>query len=138
MNELTRQAGNFYQWSRIHEFLQEMNASVLANYDVLTVGEMPGASVDDAILYTGQDRHELNMIFQFEHMDLDNFDDDKWQSKPWSFLELKRIISKWQIGLAGRGWNGLYLNNHDTPRMVSRFGNDKNLSGGVGKDAGNV
>lgn len=121
------QAGGqfFINGPRIHEFLQEMNANVLANYDVLTVGEMPGTSVDDAILYTGQDRHELNMIFQFEHMDLDRADDDKWQSKPWSFLELKRIISKWQIGLAGRGWNSLYLNNHDTPRMVSRFGNDK-------------
>ena len=127
VNERAYQAGGqfFINGPRIHEFLQEMNASVLANYDVLTVGEMPGASVDDAILYTGQDRHELNMIFQFEHMDLDRADDDKWQSKPWSFLELKRIISKWQIGLAGRGWNSLYLNNHDTPRMVSRFGNDK-------------
>ena len=127
VNERAYQAGGqfFINGPRIHEFLQEMNANVLANYDVLTVGEMPGASVDDAILYTGQDRHELNMIFQFEHMDLDRADDDKWQSKPWSFLELKRIISKWQIGLAGRGWNSLYLNNHDTPRMVSRFGNDK-------------
>ena len=127
VNERAYQAGGqfFINGPRIHEFLQEMNANVLANYDVLTVGEMPGTSVDDAILYTGQDRHELNMIFQFEHMDLDRADDDKWQSKPWSFLELKRIISKWQIGLAGRGWNSLYLNNHDTPRMVSRFGNDK-------------
>lgn len=127
VNGRAYQAGGqfFINGPRIHEFLQEMNANVLANYDVLTVGEMPGASVDDAILYTGQDRHEMNMIFQFEHMDLDRADDDKWQSKPWSFLELKRIISKWQIGLAGRGWNSLYLNNHDTPRMVSRFGNDK-------------
>ncbi|WP_019553511.1 glycoside hydrolase family 13 protein [Propionispira raffinosivorans] len=121
------QAGGqfFINGPRIHEFLQEMHANVLTNYDILTVGEMPGASVEDAILYTGQDRHELNMIFQFEHMDLDRADEDKWHSKPWNFLELKRIISKWQIGLADRGWNSLYLNNHDTPRMVSRFGNDK-------------
>ena len=121
------QAGGqfFINGPRIHEFLQEMNAKVLANYDILTVGEMPGTSVEDAILYIGQDRHELNMIFQFEHMDLDCATEDKWQAKPWSLLDLKRIISKWQIGLADQGWNSLYLNNHDTPRIVSRFGNDK-------------
>ncbi|MGM7723793.1 glycoside hydrolase family 13 protein [Metabacillus sp. Hm71] len=114
----------FMNGPRMHEFLHEMNQQVLSKYDIITVGEMPGASVDDAKLYTGHDRDELNMVFTFEHMDLDSGPNGKWDLKKLNLLDLKENISKWQNGLNGVGWNSLYLNNHDQPRMVSRFGND--------------
>lgn len=115
----------FINGPRIHEFLHEMNKEVLSKYNIITVGEMPGATVEDAKLYTGHDREELNMVFTFEHMDLDSGPNGKWDLKKLNLLDLKENISKWQIGLNGEGWNSLYLNNHDQPRMVSRFGNDK-------------
>ncbi|MED5015787.1 alpha-glucosidase [Paenibacillus chibensis] len=110
---------------RIHEFLQEMNAQVLSRYDVMTVGEAPGVTVEEAIHYTGKDRHELQMVFQFEHMDVDSGANSKWDLQPWTLSKLRGVLHKWQTGLAEDGWNSLYLNNHDQPRMVSRFGNDK-------------
>ncbi|NBJ67894.1 MULTISPECIES: alpha-glucosidase [Clostridia] len=110
---------------RIHEFLHEMNEKVLADYDIMTVGEMPGATVEDAKLYTGEEREELNMVFHFEHMGLWNGPDGKWSNMPWKLTDLKEILSKWQYGLEKEGWNSLYWNNHDQPRVVSRFGNDK-------------
>ncbi|WP_077303074.1 glycoside hydrolase family 13 protein [Virgibacillus pantothenticus] len=110
---------------RIHEFLHEMNQKVLADYDIMTVGEMPGATVEDAKLYTGEEREELNMVFHFEHMGLWNGPDGKWSNMPWKLTDLKEILSKWQYGLEKEGWNSLYWNNHDQPRVVSRFGNDK-------------
>ncbi|WP_426446430.1 glycoside hydrolase family 13 protein [Paenibacillus sp. S-38] len=113
----------FTNGPRIHEFLQEMNRRVLSRYDIMTVGETPGITAEDAVLYTGEDRGELNMVFQFEHMDVDS-EGSKWNVKPWKLTDLKRILNKWQLELQGRGWNSLYLNNHDQPRMVSRFGND--------------
>ena len=125
--EQTYQDGNqFYaNGPRIHEYLQEMNREVIAKYDAFTVGEMPGVSIEDAVLYTSADRKEVDMVFQFEHMEVDDLDGNKWDNKKWSLLELKQILSRWQVGLAGGGWNSLYLNNHDRPRMVSRFGDDK-------------
>ncbi|UOF88610.1 alpha-glucosidase [Fodinisporobacter ferrooxydans] len=124
--------GEGYQWGgqffmngpRIHEFLQEMNREVLSSYDLITVGEMPGVSPEQAVLYTGEDRQELHMVFQFEHMDLDSGNGGKWDIKPWSLHDFKQTMTKWQVSLSGKGWNSLYLNNHDQPRMVSRFGND--------------
>lgn len=110
---------------RIHEFLHEMNQKVLADYDILTVGEMPGVTVEDAKLYTGEEREELNMVFHFEHMGLWNGPDGKWSNMPWKLTDLKEILSKWQYGLEHKGWNSLYWNNHDQPRVVSRFGDDK-------------
>lgn len=110
---------------RIHEFLHEMNQKVLADYDIMTVGEMPGATVEDAKLYTGEEREELNMVFHFEHMGLWNGPDGKWSNMPWKLTDLKEIFSKWQYGLEKEGWNSLYWNNHDQPRVVSRFGNEK-------------
>ncbi|API92627.1 oligo-1,6-glucosidase [Virgibacillus pantothenticus] len=110
---------------RIHEFLHEMNQKVLADYDIMTVGEMPGATVEDAKLYTGEEREELNMVFHFEHMGLWNGPDGKWSNMPWKLTDLKEILSKWQYGLEKEGWNSLYWNNHDQPRVVSRFGNEK-------------
>ncbi|WP_315906277.1 alpha-glucosidase [Priestia koreensis] len=115
----------FMDGPRIHEFLQEMNEKVLSHYDVLTVGEMPGVTVEEAVLYTGEERQEVNMVFQFEHMDLDGGPEGKWDLRPLKLTDLKNSLSKWQTGLDGKGWNSLYLNNHDQPRMVSRFGNDQ-------------
>ncbi|KGE18527.1 glycoside hydrolase family 13 protein [Paenibacillus wynnii] len=114
----------FMNGPHVHEYLQEMNEQVLSKYDIMTVGETPGATVDDAILYTGEDRKELQMVFQFEHMDVDSGPGGKWDVVPWTLINLRNILHKWQSGLAEQGWNSLYLNNHDQPRMVSRFGND--------------
>jgi oligo-1,6-glucosidase len=115
----------FINGPRIHEFLQEMNRKVLSKYDIMTVGEMPGVTVEEAKLYTGENRNELNMVFQFEHVDLDSGPGGKWDLRPLKLKDLKENITKWQKGLEGIGWNSLYLNNHDQPRMVSRFGNDR-------------
>ncbi len=109
---------------RIHEYLQEMNKEVLSKYDVMTVGEMPGVTVGEAKKYTNPARKELNMVFHFEHMGLDSGEHGKWDLKPLQLRDLKENIEKWQIGLHGEGWNSLYWNNHDQPRIVSRFGDD--------------
>ncbi|GIN88130.1 alpha-glucosidase [Heyndrickxia sporothermodurans] len=114
----------FMNGPRIHEFLQEMNKKVLSQYDIITVGEMPGVDVEEAKKYTGENRNELNMVFQFEHVDLDSGPSGKWELKDLRLQDLKASISKWQKGLEEVGWNSLYLNNHDQPRMVSRFGDD--------------
>lgn len=114
----------FMNGPRVHEFLHEMNREVLSKYDVMTVGEMPGATVEEAKLYTSEQREELQMVFQFEHMDIDSGPSGKWEVTPWTLPKLRDILHKWQVGLAKEGWNSLYLNNHDQPRMVSRFGND--------------
>jgi oligo-1,6-glucosidase len=111
---------------RIHEYLKEMNREVLSKYDIVTVGETPCVTVADARRYTGENEHELNMVFQFEHMDLDLGPQGKWCENRILLADLKNTISKWQTGLAGTGWNSLYWNNHDQPRVVSRLGNDKN------------
>ncbi|WP_018393471.1 alpha-glucosidase [Bacillus sp. 37MA] len=110
---------------RIHEFLQEMNKEVLSQYDIMTVGEMPGVDVEEAKKYTDYRRNELQMVFTFEHMGLDAGKDGKWDLKPLALPDLKENLSKWQTGLHGTGWNSLYWNNHDQPRIVSRFGNDQ-------------
>jgi oligo-1,6-glucosidase len=115
----------FINGPRIHEFLQEMNQEVLSKYDIMTVGEMPGVTVEEAQLYTGEDRNELNMVFQFEHVGLDSGPGGKWDLRPLKLKDLKENMTKWQKGLEGIGWDSLYLNNHDQPRMVSRFGNDQ-------------
>ena len=109
---------------KVHEYLQEMNKEVLSHYDVMSVGETPGVTPAEGILYTGEDRHELNMIFQFEHMDVDSGPSGKWELQPLNLVKLKKILSKWQTELYGKGWNSLYWNNHDQPRIVSRFGDD--------------
>lgn len=115
----------FVNGPRIHEFLKEMNNKVLSNYDIMTVGEMPGASPQDAKIYTNPEKKELNMIFTFEHMNLDCINGDKWDLKPLDLVELKENFEKWQTSLYGVGWNSLYWNNHDQPRIVSRFGDDQ-------------
>jgi len=114
----------FMNGPRIHEFLQEMNHEVLSKYDIITVGETPGVTPDQAKDYTGEKRDELNMVFHFEHVGLGDGPKGKWSNLPWKLTELKEIMSKWQTELEGDGWNSLYLNNHDQPRAVSRFGHD--------------
>lgn len=109
----------------VHEYLKEMNKEVLSKYKLMTVGETPDVTVNDAKLYTGFNRNELNMVFQFEHMDVDNDGAEHWTDKRFNLVELKKILSKWQTDLYECGWNSLYWNNHDQPRTVSRFGNDK-------------
>lgn len=107
----------------VHQYLKEMNEKVLSKYDLLTVGETPGVTVEVARKYTGSSEKELNMVFQFEHVEgMD--EESKWNTRPVSLLRLKRILSKWQTGLHDVGWNSLFLSNHDQPRSVSRFGND--------------
>lgn len=109
---------------KIHYYLQEMNREVFSKYDCMTVGECPGVSPELAKFYVGSDRNEMSMLFQFEHMGLD-CGNSKWEYKPWKLQDFKSIMSKWQEELSEEGWNSLYLNNHDQPRMVSRFGDDK-------------
>jgi oligo-1,6-glucosidase len=111
---------------RIHEFLQEMHREVFTgrDEDLLTVGEMPGVTVDQARLFTDPARGEVDMVFQFEHVGLD-FEGDKWHSRPLRLTDLKASFGRWQAGLADRGWNSLYWDNHDQPRAVSRFGDDR-------------
>lgn len=109
---------------KIHEYLQEMNEKALSKYDVMTVGEMPGVNPEWARQYTGESRNELNMVFQFEHVSLDNGPNGKWDLKPLDLFDLKTNLTKWQNELDEVGWNSLYFNNHDQPRSVSRFGND--------------
>ncbi len=114
----------FINGPRVHEYLREMYDRILSKYDVMTVGETPGVTPEEAIKYVGEDRNELNMVFQFELMDVDSGAGGKWDVVPWKLTEFKRVMSKWQVELNGKGWNSLYLSNHDQPRMVSRFGND--------------
>ena len=111
---------------RVHEFLQEMHRDVFADRPpgLLNVGETPGCSVEQAVLYTDPSRHELDMVFQFDHVDLDSGPEGKWDVRPATTLRLKQSLGRWQDGLAEVGWNSLYLGNHDQPRCVSRFGSD--------------
>ncbi len=111
---------------KVHQYLQEMNAKVLSRNDIITVGETPGVTTSDAIKYAGFDSHELQMIFQFEHTEIDNSREGlgKWSDERFNLVDLKRILSKWQTALDGKAWNSLYWNNHDRPRVVSRFGDD--------------
>lgn len=114
----------FMNGPRIHEFLQEFHQRVFTGRETLiTVGEMPGVSVDDAILYTDPARQEVDMVFQFEHMEVDRAG-SKIAPQPLDLPQLKRVFAHWQTGLMETGWNSLYWNNHDQPRVVSRFGDD--------------
>jgi oligo-1,6-glucosidase len=110
---------------RIHEFLHEMHREVFAGRSdrLLTVGEMPGVTVEQARLFTDPARAEVDMVFQFEHVGLD-FDESKWRPRPLRMRDLKTSFGRWQAGLADVGWNSLYWDNHDQPRAVSRFGDE--------------
>ena len=115
----------FTSGPRIHEFLQEMHREVFAHRDgeYLTVGETPGATVEQALLFTDAVRRELDMVFQFEHVSLDQ-GATKFDYRGLDLRDLKTSWNRWQRALSHQGWNSLYLGNHDQPRTVSRFGDD--------------
>lgn len=110
--------------AKVHQYLKEMNSEVLSHYDVMTVGETPDVDPCEAMNFVGENRNELNMVFQFEHVSIGDGQDGKWGKSEFSLSEFKKIMSKWQDELEAGGWNSLYLSNHDQPRSVSRFGND--------------
>ncbi len=111
---------------RIHEFLQEMHREVFEGRKPvpLTVGEMPGVTLDQARLFTDPARRELDMVFQFEHMGVDTVEGQRYSVRPLDLRDLKTTLGRWQSGLSDVGWNSLYWDNHDQPRAVSRFGDD--------------
>ncbi|MGO2890690.1 alpha-glucosidase [Enterococcus devriesei] len=111
---------------KLHDYLQEMNHATFGKKDLLTVGETWGATPELAKLYSDPARDELSMVFQFEHISLDEVPgQSKWSSRPLQINELKSVFSKWQTELKDTGWNSLFWNNHDLPRIVSRWGNDR-------------
>ena len=111
---------------KLHEYLQEMNQKTFGNKDMVTVGECWGADTEIGKLYSNPERKELDMIFQFEQMQADQIEGkQKWDLKPLDFIYLKHTFAKWQKELEGKGWNSLFWNSHDLPRIVSRWGNDK-------------
>ncbi|ACK94868.1 alpha,alpha-phosphotrehalase [Bacillus thuringiensis] len=111
---------------RVHEYLQEMNRKVFAGKDVITVGEMSSTTIDNCIKYSNPERNELSMTFSFHHLKVDYPNGDKWTKAEFDFIKLKEIMSNWQIEMQkGGGWNALFWCNHDQPRIVSRFGDDR-------------
>ncbi|MDR2897529.1 MAG: alpha-glucosidase, partial [Spirochaetaceae bacterium] len=109
---------------KVHEYMREMRREVLDRYDILTVGETGGVTPEDAMLYAAMDGSELDMIFQFEHMNLDGGETFKWTDTKIPLIPLKQTMSRWQNDLHGKAWNSLYWCNHDQPRMVSRLGDE--------------
>ena len=111
---------------KLHEFLRELSKETFQKADLITVGETWGADPERAKRYSNPDGSEFSMVFQFEHVMLDQEEGkEKWDLSPLPFVELKKNFAKWQKELHGSGWNSLFWNNHDLPRIVSRWGNDK-------------
>lgn len=111
---------------RVHEFLNEMNRNTFGDKEgFMTVGEMSSTTLEHCINYTREDRHELSSVFNFHHLKVDYKDGEKWTKMQFDFIELKRILFEWQVGISkGGGWNAIFWCNHDQPRVVSRFGDD--------------
>ncbi|EIC97047.1 oligo-1,6-glucosidase [Lachnoanaerobaculum saburreum F0468] len=109
---------------KVHDYLKEMNQKVLSKFDIMTVGETAGVTLDEAKRYANSEGSELNMVFQFEHMNLDSGEKFKWSTKHIPLVPLKENLTKWQLGLDDVAWNSLYFCNHDQPRIVSRLGDD--------------
>ena len=108
----------------VHKYLREMNEKVLSQYDIMTVGETAGVTTELAKQYAGEDAHELNMVFQFEHVEGDG-KYGKWTDEKMPLTTLKKTLTRWQTDLYGKAWNSLFWDNHDQPRAVSRFGDDR-------------
>ena len=108
----------------VHEYLQEMNKRVLSRFDLITVGETPGVTTEEAKKYANLDGSELNMVFQFEHMGTTDGKYGKWTTRKPEMKKVRAVMNKWQTELEGKAWNSLYWDNHDQPRAVSRFGDD--------------
>ena len=110
---------------RVHEYLKEMNREVLSKYDIMTVGEAPHTSADEAVPYTAAGEKELQMVFHFDHMHLDYDENGKYAKTRVKLTDLKRVMTEWQEKMhACNGWNSLYWSNHDQARAVTRFGNE--------------
>lgn len=120
-------APHFINGPRLMEFLTEMKERVLSKYDILTVGETPLVTPEDAVMITSPVSGALSMVFQFEHMgvDAEHGKESRRSIHPWKLADMKQVMSRWQTGLQGHAWNSIYLSNHDQPRTVSRFGNDR-------------
>ncbi|QUW22626.1 alpha,alpha-phosphotrehalase [Sporosarcina sp. Marseille-Q4063] len=112
---------------KIHKYLHELNQAALSPNQLMTVGEMSSTTLESCILYTGEERKELDMTFQFHHLKVDYPEGEKWTKAPFDFIQLKEILAHWQVGMhEGKGWNALFWCNHDQPRIVSRLGDDEN------------
>ena len=109
----------------LHAYIRELNANTFGSTDLVTVGEAWGANVQNAPIFSDPRGKEFSMVFQFEHIGLDQIPGKaKWDLAPLQLSALKEVLTKWQVGLHGKGWNSLFWNNHDLPRIVSRWGND--------------
>ena len=121
----TFNTGDYGNGPKVHQYLKEMNDKVLSKYDIMTVGECPGTTPENVMDYVASDRHELQTVFTFEHVECDYGEHgERWAIGENKMFKLKSQISKWQNALNGKGWNSVYLMNHDQPRALSRFGND--------------
>jgi glycosidase len=119
---ILRGAEQFVNGPEVHEYLTEMHDRVLSNYDAMTVGEMAEVSVEEALAFS---EDGMSMVFNFDHLRIDFGEDGgRWTKGEWSLDDLRSTLTRWQEGLADEGWNSLHFNNHDQPRMVSRFGDD--------------
>ena len=118
---------------RLHEFLQELSHDVLSKYKCMSVGECSGASLEDALLICGEEREELQTLFHFEAMNADVVNNEFFKPGKYNFKEFKEIYERWHRDLYGKAWNSVYLMNHDQPRSLSRFGDDKNFHKVSGK-----
>ena len=111
---------------KLHDYIRELNENTFGKGEFITVGEAWGANIDNAKLYSNPDGSEFSMVFQFEHIGLDQQEGkEKWDLAPLPFIKLKQVLTKWQEALDGSGWNSLFWDNHDLPRIVSRWGNDQ-------------
>ena len=113
---------------KVHEYLKELNINSFGqDEDSITVGEMSSTTLENGVRYAGAHNHELSMVFSFHHLKVDYKNKQKWELKPFDFMELKEIMNQWQTGMQqADAWNALFLNNHDQPRAISRFGDDVN------------
>ncbi|MFP4845148.1 alpha-glucosidase [Winogradskyella sp. PE311] len=125
-NDYGKTIKNYYaNGPKIHKYLNELNKEVLSKYDIMTVGEGPGIDLNNGLDYVNVDRNELNMIFHFDHMFIDNGPGGKYDPIEVSLPHFKKVFNDWDIKLKDKGWGSIFLGNHDFSRMVSRFGNDK-------------
>ena len=125
---VTRDGRRFYtDGPRIHEYLNLLNREVFSKYEgIMTVGEMSSTNIENCIKYTNPANKELDMVFNFHHLKVDYKNGDKWALKDFDFEQLKELLFTWQTEMEqGGGWNALFWCNHDQPRIVSRFGDDK-------------
>lgn len=125
-NDYGKTIKNYYaNGPKIHQYLNELNQKVLSKYDIMTVGEGPGIDLDNGLNYVDKDRNELNMVFHFDHMFMDNGVGGKYDPIEISLQKFKSVFNDWDAKLKNKGWGSIFLGNHDFSRMVSRFGNDK-------------